>query len=1059
MIPVTLTSQPHSPIASEALVSVSALESDKKNRLGSSVKIQNPDHSSGQSPINEATDVDQSRLGSGLSITKLSEMNIAGVQGVIKPDEKAADRIRNAKKPADLSDSDQRLVRTIGEEYARVFPGSSSMSMGSATRFKNLDFPLEILEEPLNPAQLNYLQFLASHGFGINLSRGSVPPDRIPCDLLVTLLRNACVKPAQQVRISTLDWLWSHPAPAIIHYMQEFYPDTLKNRPLNVLKCLARTAPECLEKAAIDRYRHVFFLFGQCTRLLGSILQDIHRVLEAFELLGKNTPEHLNTLFRNMPDTHIILLGVVAHCLGFETVARLSGQNESVLLKSPSLLEQLMKSVGQSGKEYNIEALRAFLTRNIENYAGDKNHLFLSWYGGLPKEKKRTHCLRLRDSEYLNTTVSFGLLHLLAEQINTVELEPESDPPTRIEVSVLAHLFLRGKLTSSGEHKHPFLSAVEPLAQGHNLQTPEGYSAFMNRLVSWNALESAGEKFAKLSDSCRMQRPELCMEIEAPSPAKKYKGKGIICGTYASDDFYPDALRELFYSTEFLKHHLIGGFLEQAPREHVEALLNQWFSETPTEDSLRARNWLFAQKPHPNSALFEEHIHCNTLLHGALSLLPASPQSTLPSSGTVEPASDSTPAMHLLDRQPDGRINRTLFWKSDEQTDYLKLQSASESDYDFQCQYARLKHLYENTPHLGLKSTCAKPKGLYILDPEQVPVTGEERTSLTKTTGFDRRLAMHLSMPAHQPYEAYVNNPELTPAQALDGSLRFAHDYGRLWCLGINGPDALSAYHDKTTNRQYHFLAEMAHIINLGLIDCWRTTTDFPNIGPWGMRDHGDSRPSQEFRPDLMNSGNQRDSIKANPDDPVDVNRVRLCELARAAWGMVLLWGDRYNCALEKAQTEEEKATARKDNDFEPAVIKMLSTLFSEAFSIPQEKCKQLIREDGLYDQAVREMRYWMDNVDAPYVKDMLAGEINREVYPTLSSTLQAPSFADPINHLTKHGFVTKPNSQTPEEWEPDTKLTHLGAIPNGVNPLMTLNDIVVKLITYGCLRAVQGDG
>ena len=99
------------------------------------------------------------------------------------------------------------------------------------------------------------------------------------------------------------------------------------------------------------------------------------------------------------------------------------------------------------------------------------------------------------------------------------------------------------------------------------------------------------------------------------------------------------------------------------------------------------------------------------------------------------------------------------------------------------------------------------------------------------------------------------------------------------------------------------------------------------------------------------------------------------------------------------------------------------------------------MNEQDLLGQIAREMNYWMTD---HYVKDLREGLIPESVYPHYQgirgSHKLAPYQAD---FLSDEGF--KGNYES----------VHLGA-RNGRNPLMALDALVVKLLSYGCLNLKQ---
>ena len=615
-------------------------------------------------------------------------------------------------------------------------------------------------------------------------------------------------------------------------------------------------------------------------------------------------------------------------------------------------------------------------------------------------------------------------------------------------MSVLSYLYLNNKLEPCDLLGNRFLSVVMSTAEGLDITSQQGFVQCMDKLISWEPLsdQSVKDSIDNLSDRLKSLRPELLRFIknyDVISTGDCEYSIGFMQGVELG------ALPTLVRETEFFKYQIIASFLEHGRQENIQALLKHWL-EPPTDAP--AKQWLFQQFLHPNNTFFYEHINCNVLLNTALNLLPAPPGNTMSDASISQSEVPDNEALALMRQQPDSRINRTLIFKKDDKTEYLKIQTLKESGAAFCTQYQRLKYLSDCTSTLELRSHCGQPEGLYTTTLETLNLSDSDRLELSKIVGFDQCLIMRFSLPKDKPYEVYVNSPDITPEDALRGLLDHAHDYGTLWNLGFNGPDALSAYHDEKSGRRFHFLAEIAHIINLGVIDQWRLNARYPNIGVVGMRDHGDTRPCREFNSDhLSSSSDYNDHMSVNPNDLTDINRVRLLALAQTAWGMVLLWGDRYNNAMEKATTAEQMEQAKADNAFKPAILPMLSTLFSRAFNMEQGECERIMQEDGLYDQAVREMGYWMDNVNAPYVDDMKAHRINREVYPYYPQNLRAPTFSEQnLRYLTPNGFISESAKNLPGR---QSLYSHLGSVPNGRNPLLSLNALVVKMITLGCLN------
>ena len=649
--------------------------------------------------------------------------------------------------------------------------------------------------------------------------------------------------------------------------------------------------------------------------------------------------------------------------------------------------------------------------------------------------------------EYLAGSCSLHLLPVLAAKTSGVRLEnlQTARVPNRSQCSILAQLLLQNKLSWEEGTDNLFVNAVAPLAAGLDLSCKSGYAEFMDRLMNWKPLgdERHADAIASMPDGLKLLRPELIPFVGSAINADA-------CFDLSKfEEQYSIKLKELLHETEWFKYKLIAAFLEQGDEEHVHDLVQGWLSSPP---SSAASQWLFQQNLHPNNTLFEEHFNYNVLLKAALEHFPPPPRNSFPKEAECDVSEMPDRVRGFVRRPPDGWLNRTLIWRNEDRIEYLKIQNVDEASDDFLKQYSRMGYLHEQKDALGLKSTCPETHGIYCCDLSGFELDTEEKAALLEKTGANPRLVMHFSMPASKPYELYVNDSEVSPEAAREGLLSYANDYGLLWRQGINGPDCLSVYHDKASGRAFHFLAELAHVINIGVIDEWRTSTRFPNVGPSGMRDQGDAHPCEECGLYQLSTAASStggsfsyDFMLVNPASPVDINKVRLLELAKTAWGLVLLWGDRYNSAIDRGLDPA-------DYSFDPYAINALTTLFSQAFGMKPEECEALIRQDGLYDQAIREFKLWLDNNHAEYVSEMRTSLLNRENYPHLSERMELPKFTDSqMSSITDHGFIT---ASTEDSSKPDTLHTHLGARPNGRNPLFAFNAIIARLITHGCTES-----
>ena len=1008
-----------------------------------------------------------------------------------KTDPYRAERIRDLIKNGRYSDrtqDDTAFIEKLASERARLFFGKVAFSGCSGTSLKlvkdfifdpcSLEIPLDILGT-LNQEQLEHLHWMADNGFGINLDFAQDYPENIPDSLLIKLLRNRYISDYNSIHGKIIPWLFTHDNPEVVEYALNAFPAALNYLAIDKLCKIQWPSDEGLSNT-LDKFINYYFknhkLFEKKSSLhIRRPNESVLALLTLCDFLLKRNDKLFYAATSKLLQHDNDTIYWTACFLGFPDIA--SAINKPNSDPSVALLAKLAFYSSYFTKELDPNKQKAFCENYLFDNPADRAYICTQWFSEILSAQNQGIYPKKMLPSFLNTKISLSLLPSLLKNITLISAErlffesltdKNGGELSKTDISILTCIFVNECLdlipacrpspspfTSMavnfqelGVYNVKFFNVIAYMVHGLDIKKPCDFKNFMDRLIDWKSLNdpSIKKSICQLPDGFKSLRHELLGFIEAHG-STSIDTRRYNLGVYEQKK--PTNLLKILMKTEFFKYKIIGSFLEHGTKENVQALLQHWL-ENPS--GVPARQWLFQQFLHPNNTFFDEHINCNVLLNAALNLLPAPPENTMFDASISKPEIPDDEALALMSQQPDSRINRTLIFKKNDKTEYLKIQTSKESRDAFCTQYQRLKYLSDYTSTLKLKSHCGKPEGLYTTTLETLNLSDSDRFELTKTVGFDQRLIMRFSLPKDKPYEVYVNSPDITPEDALRGLLDHAHDYGTLWNLGFNGPDALSAYHDEKSGRRFHFLAEIAHIINLGVIDQWRLNALYPNIGVVGMRDHGDTRPCREFNSDhLSSSSDYNDHMSVNPNDLTDINRVRLLALAQTAWGMVLLWGDRYNSAMEKATTAEQMEQAKADNAFKPAILPMLSTLFSRAFNMEQGECERIMQEDGLYDQAVREMGYWMDNVNAPYVDDMKAHRINREVYPDYPENLRAPTFSEQnLRYLTPNGFISESAKNLPGR---QSLYSHLGCVPNGRNPLLSLNALVVKMITLGCLN------
>ncbi len=506
-------------------------------------------------------------------------------------------------------------------------------------------------------------------------------------------------------------------------------------------------------------------------------------------------------------------------------------------------------------------------------------------------------------------------------------------------------------------------------------------------------------------------------------------------------------LDEYLSNTKWLKIYLISPFLRHAPKSFSLDLLKHWLTDKQYTD---VRQLLYGKTYHPLSTEFYERFPWNIPFQELPELLP-DPERNMcvlpdpfPRTGDKE-AYDLTPsnnvpawAKHSLPEMSDSYSSlfqsdsgvklagRTLV--SEKQTIegryYLKIKRRGESDTEFKKQYVNLKTLRS----LDLLESK-------IPEPVAIMTVGDLRSFLDATS-LNRdeisKLWLHIfgsKEVSHQQnaevllmrspfgidYTEYIYNGSSEEA-IIQGLSMIARDYGRLWKRNITGPDLLSAFHDISTSRPYHFAATLNGYDNVGTIDSWaEASTNHPNGGPWplSMRDSADSQP-------LSGASSS------------EKNKERISKLTNHAWGLVLLYGRSFKETFNHKDAQKISITGRN-------VKNILADLFTESFSLPRAQWLNMMEEFDLIKQVSREMNYWMAD-PAAYVEDVRKGYIPETVYPDWTGSRHVPSYQlidSGIPYLSDRGFTGKGNT------------VHLGG-RNGRNSLLSLDALIIRMITTG---------
>ena len=389
----------------------------------------------------------------------------------------------------------------------------------------------------------------------------------------------------------------------------------------------------------------------------------------------------------------------------------------------------------------------------------------------------------------------------------------------------------------------------------------------------------------------------------------------------------------------------------------------------------------------------------------------------------------------------DSALNVEGVFKTDSLKNVLKncrLPSTDTAQLFFRC-------IEDNCPDILYKALCSVLSHIDIIKAQHYAEKTHWCNLLTDDTPLseaNRRILidylngndtschmMLLQAPAGHNYEQYVYNLKSRDSvvEALGHSVE---EYGTMWLKGVLGAEFCSVFHDKNNKRDYYFLPPYFDRNNVGTVDQWAgVSTDFPNVGPAGCRDRGDTRAVSELDTEQLFG-----PLTENEDHDKLLARGSLEALAKAAWGSILLYG------------RSLKETFRSNNAAKVAEVKkdvgeILGTLFSKAFHLPLEKCLELMNSQDLLAQTAREMNYWMST---DYVADLRNGRIPETVYPNYKGIRDG------------HVLVSAQDAFLSDDgFKGDYPSVHLGA-SIGRNPLMALDSMVVKMLTHGCLNLIK---
>ncbi len=636
---------------------------------------------------------------------------------------------------------------------------------------------------------------------------------------------------------------------------------------------------------------------------------------------------------------------------------------------------------------------------------------------------------------------------------------------------------------SSSPPMNAYFHVLKKLSTFNGIESPESFQSFLEWLIRWDIVElnAYTEILEGIPLGYRAQRSDLSETMHIPFRSP-YNGL---------DDKWGDTdyLRQYLKKTYWAQYDMITVILYIAPLSFVKSAIKGWLKPDKTAD---IRKKLFRQSYHPIGTCRYERLPWNLMLPFLQRCLPRVEsrlcqdldllkgvqveQQDFPK---VTPVSDAHAPPFIF-----GRTVAFVDHSKKQPNYYFKFKNNDESDEVFFQEGLRLKYFFEQREKLSLKSPALELVGMYqsqsLMDALSAPpftrLSISDKAKLFWRCGSDtsikytcrnafsdhksstvkkvldhaglshwhrlldedsmlparpkRELIRYLlrkdkacnmmllkSQPGYH-YEKYIYD-EKDSDKVLTGLLNYVEEFGCLWEQGVIGPDACSSFHDKVGGRSYLFLAGFFNYETSGSVDQWASvSTDYPNIGPEGMRDRGDSKPSDELPFPPYHIVRDEDKIMS------------LETLAKAALGAILLYG---RCFREDFDSDNREKVLKVKND----VGLILTTLFSKAFNMKTDELIQFMEEDDLLSQTSVQICYWMTN---RYVKDLRDGIIPETVFPDFKGCRSCHI----LNRQSKE-FLSD------EGFKGNYDSVHLGA-DNGINPLMALHALVIKLMSHGVL-------
>ncbi|MGI2027969.1 hypothetical protein [Endozoicomonas acroporae] len=590
-----------------------------------------------------------------------------------------------------------------------------------------------------------------------------------------------------------------------------------------------------------------------------------------------------------------------------------------------------------------------------------------------------------------------------------------------------------GLLQEDARYSETWNILINKAKSCNSLTRPDDFMKFMDWLLieglSLVRMESEyREKEATFTARQKSYRPDLW-----PAPHSKDST------TYSASH---DQLVSYTKLVTTLHFDIIESFLRLAPSAHRIHVLNNWLTNP---DCTKQRETLFRQPVYPLNNMESPNIW-QLLLSLDKDYQPPENQFDHDWQIPVNPQQwTAPPPLASLSSESIEVYGRTMaIARSDGGWDYLKFISDKEKPEDLATEGNKIRLMADIASRYGLKSSIPRVVGSYRWDNANIDLATftppakkarleEKCRYIDGKTGY----CLHLTSTKDAPYHLYPYDldPETKADQICQGLHKYAHDSGVLFSCGLYAPAVIAADHDSVTKRKHYVLSSYVGAPSEGRMLQWQKASEHPNVGPVGMRDSGDTKSMIELGEDYFFSKRYQGFLDFEKAE--DRAKVAFSELAKNAQGLILQYA---LCFQKQFNPDNRESTLHHERKIQD----ILTTLFHKAFPrFTEEHVVRAMDEDELLSQAVREVIYWCGH-DARFVNDIKQNIIPESTYPGCSEATNIVNFStlEPRELIPGIGFVTRDN-------QPNLGVTF------GINPLVTLNALIVKLLALGALTSL----